>query len=78
MIASHPDDVMCVCELTPAFTLTQPTISHHLKLLRLARLIDCEPRRGRVYYWVVPQTMDHLAALLARAVDHRSLEATTT
>lgn len=33
---------VCVCELTPAFELSQPTISHHLKLLRQAGLIDCE------------------------------------
>ena len=78
MIASHPDDTMCVCELTPAFTLTQPTISHHLKLLRRARLIDCEPRRGRVYYSVLPQTIDRLAAVLTRNVDRRSAETAGT
>ena len=47
MIASGPDAGVCVCELTPAFELSQPTISHHLKLLRQAGLVDCE-RRGTV------------------------------
>jgi len=65
MIASRAGEV-CVCELTPAFDLSQPTISHHLKLLRQAGLIDCERRGTWVYYWVRPETTDKLAALLAR------------
>ncbi|MFK4099394.1 ArsR/SmtB family transcription factor [Streptomyces sp. NPDC019531] len=56
---------VCVCELTPAFDLSQPTISHHLKLLRQAGLIDCERRGTWVYYWVLPGTLDRLAAFLA-------------
>jgi ArsR family transcriptional regulator, arsenate/arsenite/antimonite-responsive transcriptional repressor len=55
----------CVCELTPAFDLSQPTISHHLKLLRQAGLIDCERRGTWVYYWVLPGVLDRLAAFLA-------------
>jgi ArsR family transcriptional regulator len=45
MIGSRAGGEVCVCELTPAFDLSQPTISHHLKQLRQAGLIDCE-RRG--------------------------------
>ncbi|MFI7405695.1 ArsR/SmtB family transcription factor [Streptomyces sp. NPDC049541] len=56
---------VCVCELTPAFDLSQPTISHHLKLLRQAGLIDCERRGTWVYYWVLPGVLDKLAAFLA-------------
>ncbi|WOX09199.1 metalloregulator ArsR/SmtB family transcription factor [Streptomyces sp. N50] len=56
---------VCVCELTPAFDLSQPTISHHLKLLRQAGLIDCERRGTWVYYWALPDTLDRLAAFLA-------------
>lgn len=65
MIASRGQggDV-CVCELTPAFDLSQPTISHHLKLLRQAGLIDCERRGTWVYYWVLPGVLDRLAAFL--------------
>ncbi|WP_033284203.1 ArsR/SmtB family transcription factor [Streptomyces sp. NRRL F-525] len=55
---------VCVCELTPAFDLSQPTISHHLKLLRQAGLIDCERRGTWVYYWALPDTLDRLAAFL--------------
>ncbi|MFE7068877.1 ArsR/SmtB family transcription factor [Streptomyces sp. NPDC057620] len=56
---------VCVCELTPAFDLSQPTISHHLKLLRQAGLIDCERRGTWVYYWVLPGVLDRLATFLA-------------
>lgn len=64
MIASREGGEMCVCELTPAFDLAQPTISHHLKLLRQAGLIDCERRGTWVYYWAIPSTMERLAAVL--------------
>jgi ArsR family transcriptional regulator, arsenate/arsenite/antimonite-responsive transcriptional repressor len=66
MIAARPDGEVCVCELTPAFDLTQPTISHHLKLLRQAGLIDCERRGTWVYYRPVPAALDRLAAFLDR------------
>ena len=66
MIASRGQDgEVCVCELTPAFDLSQPTISHHLKLLRQAGLIDCERRGTWVYYWVLPGVLNKLAAFLA-------------
>ncbi|MGY6027092.1 ArsR/SmtB family transcription factor [Streptomyces spinosirectus] len=55
---------VCVCELTPAFDVSQPTISHHLKLLRQAGLIDCERRGTWVYYWVLPGVLDGLAGFL--------------
>ncbi|WP_406125505.1 ArsR/SmtB family transcription factor [Streptomyces sp. NBC_00989] len=65
MIASRGEGgEVCVCELTPAFELSQPTISHHLKLLRQAGLIDCERRGTWVYYWVLPDMLDRLAAFL--------------
>ncbi|MER6565274.1 metalloregulator ArsR/SmtB family transcription factor [Streptomyces sp. NPDC001093] len=64
MIASREGGEVCVCEMTPAFDLSQPTISHHLKLLRQAGLIDCERRGTWVYYWVLPEALDHLAAFL--------------
>ncbi|WP_113705608.1 ArsR/SmtB family transcription factor [Nonomuraea lactucae] len=64
LIASQPGQV-CVCELTPAFELSQPTISHHLKLLRQAGLVDCERRGTWVYYWIVPGALERLAAVLS-------------
>jgi ArsR family transcriptional regulator, arsenate/arsenite/antimonite-responsive transcriptional repressor len=51
---------------TPAFDLSQPTISHHLKLLRQAGLIDCERRGTWVYYWLLPEMTDRLATILTR------------
>ena len=65
MIASRSEGEVCVCELTPAFELSQPTISHHLKLLRQAGLVDCERRGTWVYYWVRPETTDRMAAMLS-------------
>lgn len=68
LIASQagPGGEVCVCELTPAFDLSQPTISHHLKLLKQAGLIDGDRRGTWVYYRLVPQTTDRLAELLTR------------
>jgi ArsR family transcriptional regulator len=68
MIASRGEGgEVCVCELTPAFDLSQPTVSHHLKLLRQAGLIDCERRGTWVYYWVLPGVLDRLAGFLRAA-----------
>jgi ArsR family transcriptional regulator len=64
MIASAPDGEICVCELTPAFDLSGPTISHHLKTLREAGLVDSERRGTWVYYRPRPGLMRQLARLL--------------
>jgi ArsR family transcriptional regulator len=42
---------MCVCDITPLFAQNQPTISHHLKALREARLIECEKQGIWAFYW---------------------------
>jgi ArsR family transcriptional regulator len=65
MIASADGGEVCVCELTPAFDLTGPTISHHLKTLREAGLVDAERRGTWVYYRARPQILRQLAALLS-------------
>lgn len=64
MIASA-DGEICVCDLTPGFDVSGPTISHHLKILREAGLVDCERRGTWVYYWPLPERLAHLSALLA-------------
>jgi ArsR family transcriptional regulator len=64
MIASAPGGEACVCDLTPAFDLSGPTISHHLKTLREAGLVDAERRGTWVYYRARQGTMRGLAALL--------------
>ncbi|MET7638141.1 metalloregulator ArsR/SmtB family transcription factor [Streptomyces sp. NPDC005438] len=66
MIASRAGGEVCVCDLTPAFDLAQPTVSHHLKLLRQAGLIDAERRGTWVYYRLRPEMTDRLAAILTR------------
>ncbi|WP_449474801.1 ArsR/SmtB family transcription factor [Streptomyces abikoensis] len=66
MIASRAGGEVCVCDLTPAFDLSQPTISHHLKLLREAGLIASERRGTWVYYRLLPQMTDRLAGILTR------------
>jgi ArsR family transcriptional regulator, arsenate/arsenite/antimonite-responsive transcriptional repressor len=53
-----------VCDLTDAFHVKGPTISHHLRVLREAGLIDCERRGTWVYYWVRPTAMAQLSQLL--------------
>lgn len=64
LIAARGGSEVCVCELTGAFTLTGPTISHHLKVLREAGLVDCERRGTWVHYWVVPAKLAALSQLL--------------
>ena len=56
---------VCVCELVPLFDLSQPTISHHLKVLRQAGIVDSERQGLWVYYYVVPGALDELAAWLS-------------
>jgi ArsR family transcriptional regulator len=75
MIASGPGGEVCVCDLTPAFDLSQPTISHHLKLLRQAGLVDSERRGTWVYYRVRPETTDRMAAVLSSVNDRRAVTA---
>lgn len=64
MIASAPAGEICVCDLTPAFDLSGPTISHHLRTLREAGLVDAERRGTWVYYRIRPALLRQLAALL--------------
>jgi ArsR family transcriptional regulator len=64
LIAARCGREVCVCDLTDAFDVTGPTISHHLKVLREAGLIDCERRGTWVYYWIVPTRLGALSQLL--------------
>ena len=63
-VASHAGGEACVCDLSVGFDLSQPTISHHLKVLREAGLLQCERRGTWVYYWVVPSALAQLSAVL--------------
>jgi ArsR family transcriptional regulator, arsenate/arsenite/antimonite-responsive transcriptional repressor len=65
LIAAHEGGEACVCDLTPAFDLSGPTISHHLKVLREAGLITGERRGTWIHYRVVPSTLATLAQALS-------------
>lgn len=60
---------LCVCHFEEAFDLTQPTISHHLKRLREAGLLDTRRDGTWVHHRIRPQTMSELAGLLGRWVE---------
>jgi ArsR family transcriptional regulator len=57
-------DECCVCDLTGAFELSQPTISHHLKLLREAGLVEASRRGTWAYYRLIPEAVDDLRTAL--------------
>ena len=56
---------VCVCELVPLFDLSQPTISHHLKVLRDAGLVESERQGLWAYYYVLPGAIDEFASWLS-------------
>jgi len=64
LVASHEGGEACVCDLTDAFTLSQPTISHHLKVLHECGLLDRDKRGVWVYYRVRPQALASLGTLM--------------
>jgi len=64
LVASHADGEACVCDLNDAFDLSQPTISHHLKLLHDAGLLDRDKRGVWVYYRLNTAALGDLAVLL--------------
>ncbi|KAA8880461.1 helix-turn-helix transcriptional regulator [Nocardia colli] len=64
LVAAAGGEEVCVCELTPAFELSQPTISHHLKVLREAGLLTSQRRGTWVYYRVVPAALQRLSDAL--------------
>ena len=56
---------VCVCELVPLFDVSQPTLSHHLKKLRDAGIVDSERRGLWAYYYVLPDALKELSAWLS-------------
>jgi ArsR family transcriptional regulator, arsenate/arsenite/antimonite-responsive transcriptional repressor len=65
LIAQGEGEV-CSCEIERFFDLSQPTISHHLKLLNEAGLISSEPRGVWVYHKICPQALNHLRQHLSQ------------
>lgn len=64
LVASHADGEACVCDLQEAFELSQPTISHHLKVLHEVGLLGRSKRGVWVYYRIEPSALRDLASLL--------------
>jgi ArsR family transcriptional regulator, arsenate/arsenite/antimonite-responsive transcriptional repressor len=63
IVLSHEGQEACVCDLTPYFDLSQPTISHHLKVLHDNGLLDREKRGTWVFYKARPEAMAAMADL---------------
>jgi ArsR family transcriptional regulator, arsenate/arsenite/antimonite-responsive transcriptional repressor len=64
LVAGDPDRESCICDLTGPVGLSQPTVSHHMKLLVEAGLLDREQRGKWAYYRLVPGALDALARLV--------------
>jgi ArsR family transcriptional regulator len=67
LVASHDGGEACVCDLNDAFDLSQPTISHHLKVLHEVGLLDRDKRGVWVYYRARTDALADLAALIGTA-----------
>ena len=65
LIAAHEDGEACVCDLTEPLGLTQPTISHHLKVLVEAGIFTRDKRGVWAYYALVPEALNALSAVLS-------------
>jgi ArsR family transcriptional regulator len=64
IVASSPDDESCVCDLTEPLGLSQPTVSHHLKVLVDAGYLTRSRRGTWAYYRIVPGSLDAVSKLL--------------
>lgn len=68
---ANADDEVCVCEFTDALPLNQPTVSHHLRILRESGLVTCERRGTWVYYRLTPGSHKRLRGTLASIFRHK-------
>lgn len=64
VVASHTGGEACVCDISVGIDVSQPTVSHHLRVLREAGLLLSERRGSWVYYRVVGETLEQLSSLL--------------
>lgn len=65
-IAARAGQEACVCDVSDGIEVSQPTVSHHLKVLREAGLLTSERRASWVYYRLVPEALQRLSHLLAQ------------
>lgn len=68
-VASHAGGEACVCDISAGVDVSQPTVSHHLKVLRDAGLLTSQRRASWVYYAVVPEALATLSGLLSAGAD---------
>lgn len=66
LLASSPDSAVCACDLVAPVGKSQPTVSHHLKVLRDAGLVTSEKRGVNMWYALVPATLELLRDALGR------------
>src|SRR5438046_959909 len=62
LLARNPE--LCVCDMQANFELGQPTISHHLSLLKKAGLVDCDVRGRWCFYRAIPEAIEELGRVL--------------
>ena len=65
LIGADPEGEACVCNLVEPMGLSQPTVSHHLKVLHEAGLVGREQRGKWVFYWVLPEPIELIRGALA-------------
>jgi ArsR family transcriptional regulator len=68
LIGAHPNGEACVCDLTAPLGLSQPTVSHHLRVLTDAGLLGREQRGRWVFYRLLPEPIELLRSALAEPV----------
>ena len=64
---------VCVCDFTDALPLNQPTVSHHLRILREAELVSCERRGTWVYYQLAPGALERIEAAIRSVFNQKAL-----
>ncbi len=69
---ARADNEVCVCDFTSALPLNQPTVSHHLKILRDAGLVTCERRGTWVYYRLTPDTRGRIDTILRSVIPEKA------
>lgn len=69
LIGAASDGTACTCDLTESLELSQPTVSHHLKILVDAGMVTREQRGTWAYYSLVPRSIAQLANALEAAID---------
>lgn len=68
---ARAEQPVCVCDFTDALPLNQPTVSHHLRILREAGLVTSERRGTWVYYQLAPHARDRISAALGNVFEQK-------